>query len=725
VGYVDTILSVGQIDSLSQKKTEPILLRPAQVNLNEVAVTAMKKPMEFKNGNVTVNIEGSPMAIGNSVYDLLMRLPGVIVTDGVISIQGKSGVKVLIDDRVQQLSGPQLMGILQGMSASNILKIEILKNPPVKYDAAGNAGIINIVTKKIKITGFSGSANFSNRQGFYDTQQGGVTLNYKAKKFTFFSGFSIDDNNQHNVNNKLRAITDNGVTTTLTEHSAIKEGGPAANIFAGLDWFVNDKNTIGVRVEDIPGSTHNIRIGHDNISDNSLGYNGLDFKSSVPNTWNYIYTNFNAEHLFDTAGTKLKFNGDFYGPYNDLYPGSFQNNFYTNGAVSAPPSDFTNSNTIHVNTLLTRLDFEKKISKTFSLEAGAKGSFDNMNSMYTLKNLNPATGAYVTDTNYTNNFTYKDQILAAYVNLQKQLKNFSLQGGVRAENTHLQTLSITSGIAYKRNYFNMFPTASVGYNYKDKHNFQLSFNRRIDRPDYNNYNPYRQFFGNLLGYSIGNPSLYPAYTDNFEISHNYKGMVGGSFSYSRTSNYMFGYTTQNDTTKQAVARIGNLKTYETYALSMFFQKDLVKWWTLSVNITGYYFKFSGTVNNTYYANSGPSGYGNISNSINLPKNFKLEVSGVYLTPWLSGVNSTKSRWAANFSIKKSFLNDRLNFSAGVNDLFFTLGTRNSVYIPGQTYKVNVTFDTRRIVTAVTYNFGKVKIAQRDIKDNEDKKRIGH
>ena len=148
VGFTDTILSVGQIDSLSQLKLEPLVLKATSVKLTEIAVTAMKKPMEFKNGNVTVNIEGSPMAIGNSVYDLLMRLPGVVVNDGIITIQGKSGVKVLIDDIVQQFSGAQLMGILKGMSASNILKIEILKNPPVKYDAAGNAGIINIVKKK-------------------------------------------------------------------------------------------------------------------------------------------------------------------------------------------------------------------------------------------------------------------------------------------------------------------------------------------------------------------------------------------------------------------------------------------------------------------------------------------------------------------------------------------------------------------------------------------------
>lgn len=727
VGFKDTIIQVGKIDSLTQIKLEPLVLKAGSVKLDEVFITATKRPMEFKNGNITVNIEGSPLAIGNSVYDLLMKLPGVMVIDGAISIQGKSGVRVMIDDRVQQLSPVQLMAILKGMSANQVEKIEILKNPPVKYDAAGNAGIINIVTKKVKLTGFSGSANLSSQQGFYGTQIGGTTLNYKWKKLTFLSGFEVNNNFQNNVNHLYRTINDNGITTSSDQHSSEKEGGIVGNVFAGLDWYVNDKNTIGVRVQDDPGSTNRVRSGINNLTNNTLGYDQLVFKGSIPNTWNYITSNVNAEHLFDTVGTKLKFNADYYNPFHDIYGGSYQNNFYnTNGTVALPPTNFNNQNTINLSILLARFDFEKKFSKTFSMEAGVKGSFTTMQSIYTLKTLNDTTGNYITDTNYTNTFTYKDKILAAYTNFQKQIKKFALQAGVRAENTSIQTLSITSGIAYTRQYFNLFPTASVSYNKKDKHTFQISFNRRIDRPDYNNFNPYHQFAGNLLSYNVGNPFLYPQYTNNYEVSHNYKGKIGGSFSYSRTSNYIFNYQTQNDTTKQTVSRLGNLKYSETFALSMFIQQDITKWWTLTLNVTGFYFGFNGTVNGTNYNNSAPAAYGNMSNMIRFSKNFKLEVSGVYLSPWPDGAFTFKSRGALNFALKKSFLNDKLNFSIGVNDVFFTLGTINKAFIPGEVFQRSVTFDTRRLVTALTWNFGKVKVAQREVKGNhEDKKRLGH
>jgi iron complex outermembrane receptor protein len=727
VGFRDTIVSVGNIDSLTQLKLEPLVLAASAVNLNEVSVTATKKTMEFKNGNITVNIEGSPMAIGNSVYDLLMRLPGVVVSDGVITIQGKSGVRVLIDDRVQQFSAEQLMAILKGMSANQVEKIEILKNPPVKYDAAGNAGIINIVTKRIKITGFSGSVNLSSQQGFYGTQIGGIALNYKGKKFTFISGINVDNQNQNNVNHLYRGVTYNGVTTTLDQYSREKDGGIVGSAFVGLDWHVNDRNTIGMRIQDDPGSTDRTRIGSNKLSENNLGYNRLDFKGSVPNVWNYITTNLNAEHLFDTVGTKLKFNADYYNPFWDLYGGSYQNNFYnSDGTVALAPSNFNNQNTINLSILLARLDFEKKLSKTFSLEAGAKSSTTSMQSIYTLQNLNDTTGKYVTDPNFTNTFTYKEQIFAGYINLQKQVKKFALQGGLRAENTDIHTLSITNGISYARQYFNVFPTASVSYSKRDKHTFQVSFNRRIDRPDYGNFNPYHQFFGNILSVGVGNPFLYPQYTNNYEISHNYKGIVGGSFSYSRTSNFIYNYQIQNDSSKQTINTTANLKVFENYSLSMFVQKDITKWWTLTLNATGFYFGFNGTVSGVSYNKYAPAAYGYLSNMIRLPKKFKLEISGLFISPWLNAVNSFKSKGAVNFAIKKSFFNDKLNLSIGVNDIFFTLWTKGDVYTPNQIFQRSITNDTRRLVTGLTWNFGKVKVQERDVKGNdEDKKRLGH
>jgi iron complex outermembrane recepter protein len=727
VGFNDTASTSIKIDSTSDITLEPIVLKSNSVNLNEVAITAIKKPIEFKNGNITVNIEGSPLASGNSVYDLLMKLPGVTVDNGVITIQGKQGVRVLIDDRTQQFSGAQLMGILKSISAANVQKIEILKNPPVKYDAAGNAGIINIVTKKLKLTGFSGSANLSYQQGFYSTQIVGINLNYKGKNFAFFSGFSFNNDIHQTVNHFDRTLSDSTHSISFHQQSKERDGGIYANIFVGADWYINSKNTIGFRVEDMPGNTDRLRVGSTDISDNSLGYQKLSFSGDVPNVWNVVYTNINAEHLFDTIGTKIKFNADYYGPFVDAYGGIYKNNFNTVDNVRAlPPQNFNNTNTLTFSTLLTRLDFEKKFKKELSLEAGAKGSFQDMGSDYKMSVYDNNTGVFVNDSNFTNKFHYKEQILAGYLNLQKQIKRVSLQFGLRGENTNIHTLSITSGIAYTRLYFNVFPTISIGYNKSDKHNFQLSYNKRIDRPDYGVFNPYRYFYGNLLSQGIGNPNLFAAYSNNVEFSYNYKGGFGQSLSYLRMNNFIFYYPIQNTSDKTTISTWGNLRVFEQVAYSVFFQKDIKKWWNTSINATAFYFAFDGYINGIRYNNGAPSAYVYASSTFILPKNFKIEIGGIYYSQWLNASNAIKPKGMINFAIKKTFFKDKMDLSIGMNDAFFSMVNKsNSIYNTSQVYHTVVTYDTRRFVTSLNYNFGKVKVQQRDVKDNETQKRLGH
>ncbi|MGZ3863693.1 MAG: outer membrane beta-barrel protein [Bacteroidia bacterium] len=727
VGFRDTSSAVIIVDSAGETVLETIVLKSNAVNLNEVSITAIKRPIEFKNGNITLNIEGSPLASGNSVYDLLKKLPGVTIDNDVISIQGKQGARVLIDDRIQQFSGAQLMAILKGISASNVEKIEILKNPPVKYDASGNAGLINIITKKIKLTGFSGSANAAVQQGFYGTQIAGLNLNYKGRKISFFSGFTVNNDIRQIRNHFERKLSDSLHTISFDQNSAEKSGGFTANIFAGADWFIDSKNTVGVRIEDMPGSTARTRIGNNTVSDTLLGYKRLDFTGTIPNTWNVVYTNINAEHLFDTVGTKLKFNADYYGPFYDIYGGDYKNSFYNgNGLTAMPPQNFTNTNVLKFSTLLARLDFEKKFKKDLSLEAGAKGSFQDMHSDYVMKVFDNNSQQYVTDSNFTNQFVYKEQILAAYLNLQKQIKKINLQAGVRVENTEVQTLSITSGIAFTRSYFNLFPTASISYTKNDKHNFMISYNRRIDRPDYNSFNPYRFFYGNLLSQGTGNPYLLPAYSNNYELSHNFKGSIANTISYSRVTNFIYGYPIQNTKDKTTISTVGNLNTFELYSYSLFVQKDIKKWWMININSTAFYFAFNGNINGTKFKDGAPAAFIYASNIITLPKNFKMEISGVYWSQWMNANNMFMPRGGIDIAVRKTLLEDKMNVSIGLNDVFFSLGTHtSSAYVTGQVYKTYNTYDTRRLIVNITYNFGKVKVQQRDLKQNEEKKRLVH
>jgi len=221
---------------------------------------------------VIVNIEGTALAMGNTAYDLLSRLPGVTVSDGNISIQGKAGVKILIDGKLQQVSGQQLMNILKSMNASQIDKMEVLKKPPVKYDAAGTGGMINIKTNKLKLVGFSGSVFGSYSQGFFGNASGGFTLNYKGKKFNFFSGVTANKDARHFVNNTTNTINYNATETTIDQVTVTKSHGHFETYNLGTDWFINKSNSIGIKINGAFGLGLDDNTTNTSISDNSLGY---------------------------------------------------------------------------------------------------------------------------------------------------------------------------------------------------------------------------------------------------------------------------------------------------------------------------------------------------------------------------------------------------------------------------------------------------------------------
>ncbi|HWY11872.1 MAG TPA: carboxypeptidase regulatory-like domain-containing protein, partial [Bacteroidia bacterium] len=297
--YIIKAFIVGYWENYSQividadtKNIPNIVLRNGGVNLNEITVSTIKKLVEFKNGNVIVNIEDSPLAQGNSAFDLLSRLPGVTVDENnTISIQGKEGVKILIDDRIQQMSGTQLINLLKSISASNIEKIEVLKNPPLKFDAAGTGGLINIKTKKVKLIGFSGSVDYNYSQGFFDNQDGGLSINYKGKKLIFHSSLMFERMTMYHDHRFYKKIKEDTVTTTLDNRMANFDGGRTVSGALGLDWLINSKNTIGFKVSSDGGVGFEKDIGNNYISNNDLGFARLRFNSFINNPWQYSNVN--------------------------------------------------------------------------------------------------------------------------------------------------------------------------------------------------------------------------------------------------------------------------------------------------------------------------------------------------------------------------------------------------------------------------------------------------
>lgn len=722
VGYKDTYTHINLEENTAV--LADVTLRNSGVNLNEITVSTLKKLIEFKNGNVTVNIEDSPLAQGNSAFDLLSRLPGVTVDENnTISIQGKSGVKILIDGRIQELSGTQLINLLKSMKASNIEKIEVLKNPPLKYDAEGTGGLINIRTKKVKLLGFSGSVNYNYSQGFYDNQYIDLSLNYRGEKIVFYSTIAVGKESTFHDHRFYKKVITDTETTVLDQRMANIDGGSVFSGRMGLDWLINSKNTIGFKINSDFGIGFEKNIGNNYISNNDLGFTKLRFNSYTKNPWDYSNININAEHLFDTLGTKLIFSSD-YSPNYDLYSGTFDNWFLdSDEQETIPPLFYLTSNVIKNDILSSKLDFIKKTQNGLTLETGIKATATGMRSSYDLHTKDNYTGELILDTTYTNAFTYNEQILAGYVSFTKEWESFSLNGGLRAENTKIVAETKSNGLQYKRNYFNLFPAINLEYSRNEDHNFQLSYNRRIDRPNYNSFNPFRNRTSVFMS-NKGNPNLLPEYANSFELTHTFKGVLSNSFSYSLVDHFLIDLTLQNDSSKETTAYVDNLKQANKYGYSIFYNQPLKKWWTITFNGSASYLTTKGTLLGQDYSSEGYFYMASLTNEFMI-KSTKLAINGKYIGPRFNGIWMNGPRWGVSLGASKSFFKDKLNVAIGVTDIFFTMVGSNRIKVQNQDWSIVATNDSRRFEVSLNYNFGKIKVQEREVNSNEEEKgRLG-
>ena len=726
IGFNDKYSNPLQIDTASIIDVANITVNSFGINLNEISVTVIRRTIEFKNGNVIVNVENSPLAKGNTVYDLLSKLPGVSIDNDAIHLNGKTGVIVMIDGRIQQLSNTQLLNMLKSMNADIVEKIELLKNPPVKYDASGTSGMINIKTKKTKLIGFSGGIYASYSQGFYSRSMSGLSLNFKSDKIVLFTNF---DYNYSYYQTKEKMNKKFSTDTSITEFNSIntiKDLESSFNYKIGADWFINKKNTVGFKIDGGPGSYVSNSNGTNTIlQENNLGFDHLNGLVYAPDKWNISNYNINAEHSFDTTGTILNFTSD-YTILSEKNSSNIQNFFLdANNINVSPPNIYQTVNNNSTAIFSAKLDFSKTINSKSSFETGAKTSFINTSNKYLFERKDNNTGNYYQDSTLTNNYTYLEQTYSGYFNYIRSFKKIDIQIGIRAENTNLSGRNTLKAFELKHSYYNLFPNIFIEYTKSDNHKFQLNLNRRIDRPQYTDLNPF-QSYRDQYAYYEGNPFLLPHYSNTIELTHTYKELITNTFTYTRINNVMLIYTKQNDSTKVTTQTIKNMKYNNYYAYSFFIQHSLKPWWDLSVSATISYIEYAGDVSGIPFKTASFYYTPSLSNIFTAPKKTKIEIIAFYKSSENIGLIQVKPRWMVSFAIKKTFLKDKLDCSIGVNDVFNSSYFRTEVNFDNQNWNFKGTQDSRRFVISINYNFGKVKVNERETNSNEQEKgRLSH
>ena len=724
VGYASHFSEILKIDSISRLTVGPVIMSRSLSNLQEASVSADRPTIEFKNGVIILNTENNPLAAGNTVLELIKKLPGVLIDgQGNITVGGKSGVRFLIDGRLQQVPVSQLLTMFGSMSAESISSIELIRNPSAKYDAAGTAGLINIIPKKIKVKGFNMNISESDSYGQRFRTNSGTGLNYKSDKVTLFANVGYFDRHLLDNNIANRTLYGIGVPQYIDLSGQTGTSRWGVNFRGGLEYTPAAKTTIGFTVSGGPTtSLTNASSTTSVINDQYLNYNYL-----VSNTSNSEWFNSPSAVVYiiqkiGKKGAELSLSAD-YTNYTYNQTSSNANVFLDiHGIQIDSMLGYKNINALNFKIYTQKLDFSQKLTKSLNLEAGLKSSFVNNSSNALLESNNAAGNKYFVDSTFSSIYDYKEKIFSGYITLNKTIGKMSIQAGVRAEQTDIKAVNKYNSFLLNDNYFNLFPNAAITYKLNAKNSLQLTYGYRIDRPNYDQLNPV-YVFNSELNYSTGNPQLKPQYSHNITFDYNYNNFIINSLNYTHISNsiYNFSYT---DSAQVLIDTVFNFASRNILSYTLMIQKQIRKWYNMQFSGLLAYSNYRGSVNNYNGNSSSLIFFTTLNNEFYLPGNYKLQFTVKYSTPYKDGIQSYAHRETFDFAVQKKFLKNKLNAVAGVYDIFHGDYSPLTSNLPGQYYYSSIRTDSRRGFVSLIYRFGNMRITRKhDDSQDEETKRI--
>jgi iron complex outermembrane recepter protein len=688
---------------------DPLKLTTQAKTLGEVTITSGKPMVEQKIDRMVVNVDASPTNVGTTVMDVLQKTPGVSVDkDGNISLKGKSGVLVMMDGKPTYLSSTDLANLLKNMPSSELEQIELMTNPPAKYDAAGNAGVINLKTKKNKARGFNGTVTIGGGEGKGPKANNSLNLNYRTGKFNFFASYN-ESFNRHpqtlDLTRKFRDTLGGPVSAIFQQQSQMNNEYSDQGFKIGTDYSLSKKTTIGVVFTGYFNPGYFDDLSRTNIQ------NGEGHTDSVTTTsghtkqdWQNFGTNLNFRHSFDTAGQELSADLDYLGYGSSNYQMYYTNYTSPDGLLLPPVDTLRGVTPGHIRIYTGKVDYVKPFRHGWKLEAGLKAS--------TVKTDNDAeydnrtAGKWMVDTTKTNHFVYTENIYAAYGNVTKVFsKRWTVQAGLRLESTQSKGNLETTEQKFDRNYTQAFPTTYIQYTMDDRNQFVLDYGRRIQRPDYSDLNPFKYFLDPYT-YQEGNPYLKPQFSNNIELTHTYRGFLSTTLNYTQVTDIIQQVLLQNDATHTTFVQQGNVARQENIGLAVNVGLPITKWWTPNLYISGQYNDYKGIINTYPLEVFGYSLTGNINNSFTFKHGWTGEVTGWYQGRQVSGTIIANPMGAINFGAGKQVFKNAGTLRLNLQDPF------NLSHFSGYSRYGNVDvtlvnhWDNRVVNLSFTYRFGK-------------------
>ncbi len=713
--FITIILSVysfavfAQNDSVPKKDTSAF---SASKKLNEVILKSKKPFVEIQVDKTVLNVQADLVASGGTLFEVIQKAPGVSISnEETINLSGKVGVNVLIDGRPAQLSGKDLADYLKSTPASLVDKVEIIMNPSARYDAQGNAGIINIRLKKNIAKGTNGNISTSYTQAVHANVNASASLNYRKGKWNWYGNTAARKWRQNTSGAINRFVNSNGVNKTFENKTVDEDHSTNGSFTAGADYYLDKKNSFGFIVKGneyksqlfTPGTT---LIKTNNNTDSSL--QTLNDNNQRNSRYNY-----NVNYKFeDTTGTQFNIDADYI---------SFNNN--SNGLVT---TDLLNNQNIKygytandqdvvtgINIYSLKTDFSKQLKKMQAkIETGLK--YNTVQTSNDLQAFVWENNKFKADTGRSNEFNYTETVYAGYASFSQKIKKWEYQVGLRAEQSVIKGKSIdlkNVQLNYPdTNYFNLFPTSFLRYTVNEKNSIGFSYARRINRPSFQDLNPFEYIYDNYSR-ERGNPYLLPEFTNSFEISYAYKGVLNISFGHSRTNNLFQTITTQKGEATEA--KNFNIGKEYRYYVNASLGMPVKKWWYSYTNISPFHKQFNGVVPEGKLDNKafGMSWY--TGQNFSLPKNFTVQLSSWGNVATEDAMSNTAWLGSVDLGAGKSILRKKMDIRLSVTDIFNTQRWRQHVDFGRVNYNYLRKWESRNFRLQLSWKLGKTNYNARN------------
>lgn len=667
------------------------------ITLEGVMVTARKKLVEQKVDRTIFNVENSIASQGMSGLDALRNTPLVRVQNGNVSIVGKGGVSIMINDRMLNLPGSEIANYLQSLRSDDIARIEVITTPPSRYEAEGNSGIINIILKKNPNLGWSGNLSSGYQRNSYNGFRTGATINYQSKKLSsslklrqYHFLYKIEESNN--------LISSNN---SIYSDETRKDQSKALGLNYSLDYKINEAQNIGF-IYDFNSSKYHMdtdgisQYKSQTVIDSTLTTKQKQNWETPTHTLNVYY-----DIKLDTTGKKLSFTGNYLSNIPDI--GS---DFNTVNNTNLYESVVRNTSKMEYSIYSGQADLALPYGWA-DVEVGAKYTLLDNNSNVAYYNL--IGPDYVINPDNTNVFQYKEHNYASYLSLQKDFnEKWSAKAGVRYEYTSLEgeTPELYTD-KFSSSYGQLFPTAYISYEPNYNHAFSLNYSKRINRPDFQDLNPFR-WYSNPYIYNSGSPTLKPSFNDNVEFTYTYKGKLTARLYNQYSKDNLSNISRLEDGINSNV--VENSFDQNTIGFGLSYYKTFFNVWESSLSTVGSYtittpttpeverlkvYSFAYAINNTITLNKDETWFLLVNFWHNLP----------------STTANRKMKGIVEFTpgVRASFLGKKLNVSAVFSDLFKTLNIdtyANNNGFSSESYSYN---DSRKFNFSVSYSFGNKKV----------------